>query len=276
MTTERLRAARDDLGTSADGRLGAVSVGTPHARSPSSNACSSSWVRTAFGPPLRERRASRSPRPRTEASSRRSARLGVRIVSDTCTYISPVMDEVDGPVMTDSGKWAWYAPANLGVEVVIGGSRSAFARRSRGVSSATGRCGPMPEGRTLVAGTAEGPALVLDEPLSLWGGVDPGTGDDRRRAPPAARRERDRPGPRHALGPRLELVLERAGGGDPGRNGARRDRPRRGRPDPRPRRDRRARALWDGRADRGGRTKPSGPARSSRCALLPAASRSRP
>ena len=46
---------------------------------------------------------------------------GVRIVSDTCTYISPVMDEVDGPVMTDSGKWAWYAPANLGVEAVIGG-----------------------------------------------------------------------------------------------------------------------------------------------------------
>lgn len=35
----------------------------------------------------------------------------------------------------------------------------------------------MPEARTLVAGTAEGPALVLDEPLSLWGGLDPGTGD---------------------------------------------------------------------------------------------------
>ena len=35
----------------------------------------------------------------------------------------------------------------------------------------------MAEGRTLVAGTAEGPALVLDEPLSLWGGLDPGTGD---------------------------------------------------------------------------------------------------
>ena len=35
----------------------------------------------------------------------------------------------------------------------------------------------MAEGHTLVAGTAEGPALVLDEPLSLWGGVDPMTGD---------------------------------------------------------------------------------------------------
>jgi predicted aconitase with swiveling domain len=34
----------------------------------------------------------------------------------------------------------------------------------------------MAEARTLVAGTAEGPALVLDEPLSLWGGLDPETG----------------------------------------------------------------------------------------------------
>lgn len=30
--------------------------------------------------------------------------------------------------------------------------------------------------RTLVAGSAEGPALVLDEPLSLWGGMDPHDG----------------------------------------------------------------------------------------------------
>ena len=35
----------------------------------------------------------------------------------------------------------------------------------------------MPETRTLVAGTADGRALVLDEPLSFWGGVDPATGD---------------------------------------------------------------------------------------------------
>ena len=35
----------------------------------------------------------------------------------------------------------------------------------------------MPEARTLVPGTATGEVLVLDEPLSLWGGVDPETGD---------------------------------------------------------------------------------------------------
>ncbi len=34
----------------------------------------------------------------------------------------------------------------------------------------------MPEGRTLVAGHATGTALVLDEPLSFWGGLDPSTG----------------------------------------------------------------------------------------------------
>jgi len=32
------------------------------------------------------------------------------------------------------------------------------------------------EGRLLVGGQAEGRALVLDQPLSLWGGVDPATG----------------------------------------------------------------------------------------------------
>ncbi len=34
----------------------------------------------------------------------------------------------------------------------------------------------MPEGRTLVPGEARGPVLVLSEPLSFWGGLDPATG----------------------------------------------------------------------------------------------------
>jgi predicted aconitase with swiveling domain len=33
------------------------------------------------------------------------------------------------------------------------------------------------EGRMLVDGSATGRALVLDEPLSLWGGLDPATGE---------------------------------------------------------------------------------------------------
>jgi uncharacterized protein len=40
------------------------------------------------------------------------------------------------------------------------------------------RSGPVVElpGRALVAGEASGPALVLEAPLSLWGGMDPHTG----------------------------------------------------------------------------------------------------
>ena len=41
---------------------------------------------------------------------------------------------------------------------------------------------PGPESRVLLAGYARGPALVLEEPLSFWGGLDPATGEiiDRR------------------------------------------------------------------------------------------------
>ena len=78
VTTERLRAARDDLGTSADGRLGAVSVGTPHASIAELERLLEllgSW--TAFGSPLRERRA-RAGRRGRGPGARRGARLGGR------------------------------------------------------------------------------------------------------------------------------------------------------------------------------------------------------
>ena len=36
---------------------------------------------------------------------------------------------------------------------------------------------PVLQGRAVVAGAAEGPALVTDEPLSFWGGYDAATGE---------------------------------------------------------------------------------------------------
>ncbi len=134
VTTARLRASRDELSTDAPGRLGAVSVGTPHASLAELERLTGLLGTNEVAVPLyvnvgREVLAEAEGRalvPRLES-------LGVRVVSDTCTYISPVMDEVNGSVMTDSAKWAWYAPANLGVDVVIGGLeecvRSAVAGR---------------------------------------------------------------------------------------------------------------------------------------------------
>ena len=134
VTAARLRASRDELSTHAPERLGAVSIGTPHASLAELERLAGLLGTDEVAVPLyvnvgREMLAEAQGRglvPRLES-------LGVRVVSDTCTYISPVMDEVNGSVMTDSAKWAWYAPANLGVGVVIGGLeecvRSAVAGR---------------------------------------------------------------------------------------------------------------------------------------------------
>ena len=57
---------------------------------------------------------------------------GITIVTDTCTYITPVMRQTRGLIMTNSGKWAYYAPANLGVEVAFGSLRECVRSAGRG------------------------------------------------------------------------------------------------------------------------------------------------
>jgi predicted aconitase len=120
ITLAELRAARDELSPVADGAaIGAVSVGTPHA--------SETELRL-----LSDLVADERPRVPFYVNTGRAqldgvgsvaddlAGAGVTVVTDTCTYITPVMHGVAGPVMTDSGKWAWYAPSNLGFEVALG------------------------------------------------------------------------------------------------------------------------------------------------------------
>jgi predicted aconitase len=45
---------------------------------------------------------------------------GAELLVDTCSYLGPVLRPTPLPVMTDSAKWAWYAPANIGAQVVFG------------------------------------------------------------------------------------------------------------------------------------------------------------
>jgi predicted aconitase len=56
---------------------------------------------------------------------------GIELLVDTCSYIAPVLRAPAGPVMTDSAKWAYYAPGNIGAGVVLGSTadcvRSAIA-----------------------------------------------------------------------------------------------------------------------------------------------------
>jgi predicted aconitase len=59
-------------------------------------------------------------------------RANVRIVTDTCTYITPILTGRPGAVMTNSAKWAWYAPNNLGLRVIFGSLRECVESAVRG------------------------------------------------------------------------------------------------------------------------------------------------
>lgn len=56
----------------------------------------------------------------------------MRIVTDTCTYLTPILERLDGVVMTNSGKWAHYAPGNLGVQVAFGELEDCIASAAAG------------------------------------------------------------------------------------------------------------------------------------------------
>jgi predicted aconitase len=54
------------------------------------------------------------------------------VVTDTCTYITPILSGRPGAVMTNSAKWAWYAPNNLGYQVVFGSLEECVESAVRG------------------------------------------------------------------------------------------------------------------------------------------------
>ena len=123
VTPEKIVSARNELSTVSTSRIGAVSLGTPHYSvqeikklfelfgSQSVDSGVNFYVSTGRDV-------------LTEASLRGFVKpledAGVIFVTDTCTYITPIMESVTLPVMTDSAKWAYYAPGNLGVQVIFG------------------------------------------------------------------------------------------------------------------------------------------------------------
>lgn len=57
---------------------------------------------------------------------------GLTIVTDTCTYVTSMLRKLEGVVMTNSGKWAHYAPGNIGVEVAFGSLEDCIASAAKG------------------------------------------------------------------------------------------------------------------------------------------------
>lgn len=120
-----LRAAFGELSTADDGAdLAAVSLGTPHLSLAEFERLTP-MVAAMMRRPAVPLFVSTGRGVLAEVESRGWAeayrRAGIQFVVDTCTYITPILDvQPGGVVMTDSAKWAWYAPANLGVRVAFG------------------------------------------------------------------------------------------------------------------------------------------------------------
>jgi predicted aconitase len=123
VTPERLRAARDELSASSRQDLAGVSVGTPHFSLAEFETLVGllDGVRVHPGIDLyvsTGRDVLADVERRGWLASLEQA--GVQVVTDTCTYITPIIRGVDGPIMTNSAKWAWYAPGNIGAQPVFG------------------------------------------------------------------------------------------------------------------------------------------------------------
>ena len=130
-----LRAAANELTSASDDQLGAVSVGTPHFSFDEF----STLVALLNGRRVSDRIEFFVSTGR-EVFERVSARgwtdqlsgAGIRIVTDTCTYLTPILKPRPGAVMTNSAKWAWYAPNNLGLRAIFGSLEECVESAVRG------------------------------------------------------------------------------------------------------------------------------------------------
>ncbi len=120
VTPADLRSALDELSPIDEGaELAAVSVGTPHASVAELRRLAALVAETPPRVPLYVN-TGRAQLAAIGAVAGDLSDAGVTVVTDTCTYVTPILGAVSGPVMTDSGKWAWYAPSNLGVRPALG------------------------------------------------------------------------------------------------------------------------------------------------------------
>jgi predicted aconitase len=135
VTADQLRAARDRLGTARPGApIAGVCVGTPHASVAEMERILEVLAGRRVSVPLyvnTGRTILAGLEERGLAGALRDA--GVVIVVDTCTYVTPIVRAIRGLIMTSSGKWAYYAPGNIGVEVAFGGFDECVESAARGV-----------------------------------------------------------------------------------------------------------------------------------------------
>lgn len=123
ITMQTLTKTRDSLSTAPDGKIDAVALGSPHfsveefeqliplvkAHPPHPDiefiVCTNRIVLAVL-------------QKRDWLDKLKS--LGVTVIVDTCVVVTPIMRVKHGTLMTNSGKFAHYAPGNIGLSTVYG------------------------------------------------------------------------------------------------------------------------------------------------------------
>ncbi len=119
-----LKKARDSLSTTQSTSLDMVALGTPHFSMSEFETLVHLMDGRVVHPNVRflistSRFVAENARAMGWIDLLESA--GVTIIVDTCTYFAPAIKGCGGHVMTNSAKWAYYAPGMLDLEVVFGG-----------------------------------------------------------------------------------------------------------------------------------------------------------
>ena len=123
VTVDDLRRARSELGQNSDQPLKGIALGTPHFSYTEFERLFHALDGRSVHPDLIfYLTTSRHVFAEAEAQGWTDAlqQAGIQIITDTCTYFSPVVNGLEGKIMTNSAKWAYYAPGMLPVEVVVG------------------------------------------------------------------------------------------------------------------------------------------------------------
>ena len=133
LSRDDLITAQSQLSTSRDGPLAMVALGTPH------------FSATEFRAVVAALDGRKATIPFTITTSRfvwdyiKSKgwdnvlqRAGVMIIGDICSYYAPGINGMKGRVMTNSAKWAYYAPGMLPVSVCFGSLRECVESAVRG------------------------------------------------------------------------------------------------------------------------------------------------
>ncbi|KPF71712.1 hypothetical protein IP69_05450 [Bosea sp. AAP35] len=123
LTPEIMRQALAGLSTAGDtDRIDAVAIGSPHLSLAEIDEVERRLAGRKLTIPLYANTGRHVLRP-LEAQGRRAAleQAGVIFVVDTCVVVTPILPEIDGAVlMTNSGKFAHYAPGTTGYAVTYG------------------------------------------------------------------------------------------------------------------------------------------------------------